>query len=460
MKNPIAEFEGLSDLIQKWRSSVLIPYSDAHLDDLIPSKGPAYNDFIEKDLENISKLTAGHCLVQYFGKDKVVPEITAPARFYKEQVERRGEKLFDWDELISELNEFGMGDAITELLKVGTGIDVEAIKQDTETFESLAAMLPRTMDGGTLLDVVKDLQDLSNNMWAEPDRYKEIRSQVKDNVELPREVSNWENVIERLDATLPNTTFGRDFSGFTLEYASKNGQDNQVSRYSYFIATYMNLDLLGFRPEKITQKNGFPNFLNDARHAFYAGHCDYYITNDKKGKHKAKAVFEHLKIETEVLNVSEFIEQVGNWKPLLHSHFDFLDQVVQILELPGWDLVVSEDGAGETTYRRELDHKFLNFFNTVYRSLLPSGENKIHFVWEPTTYSEFWFFKEIETLVNHLVEVWGEDHTGVGMFTESEISCLLDAKWAPRRWRWEFLGIDLHYQGLFGIAMTLTITSK
>lgn len=162
-----------------------------------------------------------HCLVQYWGKNRVAPEFSYPAIFYEERLESRDDKLFDWDEIVSEFDKIGLGDSFEKMLAVGTGIDVEAIKRNNDTFAALISMLPRTMKGGTLLDVVKDLQDLSNRMWEKSDSYKEIRGQVKDNIELPSDVSQWDNVIERLDDTLLFTSFGRAYSGFTFDSATK-----------------------------------------------------------------------------------------------------------------------------------------------------------------------------------------------------------------------------------------------
>ena len=63
------------------------------------------------------------------------------------------------------------------------------------------------------------------------------------------------------------------------------------------------IDLEGkFSDDKIN------NLVDDSLHVFYAAHCDYFITLDKKCKYKAIKVYNELGIKTEVYDPFEFID--------------------------------------------------------------------------------------------------------------------------------------------------------
>jgi hypothetical protein len=61
------------------------------------------------------------------------------------------------------------------------------------------------------------------------------------------------------------------------------------------------LDIFGFWKDKYTVKSNYAR-LNDSSHAFFAGCCDFFITDDKRTRNKSKVVYDLYNIQTKVLS--------------------------------------------------------------------------------------------------------------------------------------------------------------
>jgi len=77
--------------------------------------------------------------------------------------------------------------------------------------------------------------------------------------------------------------------------------------YDKVMGLFTTTDLKGYR-----QDNKFANLLDDALHCFYAAHCQYFITIDKRCYDKAKLVYGKLKINCKVFTPVEFREWYVN----------------------------------------------------------------------------------------------------------------------------------------------------
>ncbi len=100
---------------------------------------------------------------------------------------------------------------------------------------------------------------------------------------------------------------------FTELYQDNNKTDiSKNTTYSKLTGIFMQLDFVGYASDKLTEKNKYDNLFNDALHCFYAAHCDFFLTSDKKTYKKTKAVFESEDIATKVMKPKEFVDYVLN----------------------------------------------------------------------------------------------------------------------------------------------------
>lgn len=71
---------------------------------------------------------------------------------------------------------------------------------------------------------------------------------------------------------------------------------------------YFALDMLGYKSE--TKTKSFSNIDTDAHHIANACICDYLISNDKKLRDKAKAIYSHIHCVTKVQDPHSFMEEI------------------------------------------------------------------------------------------------------------------------------------------------------
>ena len=62
----------------------------------------------------------------------------------------------------------------------------------------------------------------------------------------------------------------------------------------------LGLDLFGYRPENKCKV--ITNIDTDASHLFYASNCDYFVTEDRKLRDKAIAIYSYYRIQTKVIS--------------------------------------------------------------------------------------------------------------------------------------------------------------
>lgn len=114
----------------------------------------------------------------------------------------------------------------------------------------------------------------------------------------------------------------------------------------------MALDLYGFRPED--KKKSFTNIDTDASHIFYASECDYLISDDRKMRGKAEAMFSKYKVLTKVYTPQQFEDL---FIAELKKEYS-VESIAKIVQQYGQPI---EDNDG-TNYN-VLESPFLGFFN-------------------------------------------------------------------------------------------------
>ena len=92
---------------------------------------------------------------------------------------------------------------------------------------------------------------------------------------------------------------------------------------SHFKSVCLALGLFGFRPEN--KNKGLMNIDTDASHVFYAAHCDLFVTDDKKLKDKAIAMYSRYGFQTKVIRPKEFVNFVDEELKKEYSLFQIPD---------------------------------------------------------------------------------------------------------------------------------------
>ena len=100
-----------------------------------------------------------------------------------------------------------------------------------------------------------------------------------------------------------NQAFKLNFRTELLSYIDKAGN----SRRDRINSLFNLLDFVGFWKDKENSRSNLARAY-DASHAYFAGYCDYFVSNDKRARNKAIVVYSLLDINTNVVSFAEFLQ--------------------------------------------------------------------------------------------------------------------------------------------------------
>lgn len=300
-------YENLKTIFIKCKENIIMPYSNAHLSDLMKSYRQGERERITSALSFISEITQNVCLAQYWDAEHAKWHYREPSNFFDSLIEDESEKTFDTlDTLLDTLKEVGADSIFSQFKSMPHGIKFEEINKTNPMFGGLFSASQKE---GTVFALMTDVFDMMNQIQTNPNVYIEFRKLFKNNLGISSNISNFDNTVEQLDTYFPKTMLNKSFTELFTENKKDNSSKNKD--YSKITSLYMQLDFVGFNSDKINDKNKHQNLFNDALHCFYGAHCDFYITSDKKGYKKSKAVYQSEGIQTQVLKSQEFNEMLN-----------------------------------------------------------------------------------------------------------------------------------------------------
>ncbi|MEJ8844871.1 hypothetical protein WG954_20920 [Lacibacter sp. H375] len=305
-QDDIHTFNTLGAIINSSSENLIIPYSNAHLNDLLKSYKKGERKRVAESLQFISILTKDVCLTQYWNDENAKWHQRNPEEYFQDLIDN-GEDvdMTSLDTILEPLKEYGLGAIFDTFKQLPHDINFDEIEKYNPNF---LLFFKKAKLENSIYAVMEDFIGLTNEMKTNPTVYNELRNLFKTAIPLDSSIHNVDNVIEMLDNTLPKTMLNKSFTQLYLENDKTETSKNKD--YSKIIGTFMQLDFVGYGSDKLTEKNQYDNLFNDSLHCFYAAHCDYFVTSDKKIYKKAKAVFQNEKINTRVMKPKEFIDFV------------------------------------------------------------------------------------------------------------------------------------------------------
>lgn len=111
-----------------------------------------------------------------------------------------------------------------------------------------------------------------------------------------------EQLLNRLSSPPKIETEGLDVE--ENNYSWENISKTRTVMDRAFEITFNYLEEIRYRPDSAKK---YRSHLHDVSHAIYASHTDYFITNDAKFAHKARAAYDFLGARTKVIDYSDFI---------------------------------------------------------------------------------------------------------------------------------------------------------
>lgn len=141
------------------------------------------------------------------------------------------------------------------------------------------------------------MKDMVNNVSEE--QRELFRNQLGIN---PKEINNYspERVIEQINEKKSS------FGGYSLvevieESVKLHPQGKDFGIHNRIAGIFELLDLVGYWKDKFNEKSNYAR-LWDSNHAYFSSACDFFISNDKRTRNKAKVAFHLYGINTKVLS--------------------------------------------------------------------------------------------------------------------------------------------------------------
>lgn len=108
-------------------------------------------------------------------------------------------------------------------------------------------------------------------------------------------------VIDHLNEKLVNWGQGHSFLEIIELGISFHPQGHTFGLSNRIAAIFELLDMLGYWKDKANEKSNYAR-LWDSSHTFFAAFCDYFISDDKRARNKARVVYGIYDIGTKVLS--------------------------------------------------------------------------------------------------------------------------------------------------------------
>ena len=226
-------------------SSIL--YSPAHLTDI--RQGHIKNEAKSlKKLAFVGKLTKNQCIVKYAYYDEVRYETRDPTEFFLTNPDNdqgfflnNGEKI----NLLSLVESSGIYDRYKAM-----PINYTAAEP---VLSLLGIDLHRTKVNPTAYSLLLDFAEFLPDIISEGHVfYKAMKEKAKRETGMSNKFGSTSDPIGFLTSLLPQTDFGKQFQDIMNE-SFEQDNNNRRDRISHL---YMDLDLLGYKSDKVTESHG------------------------------------------------------------------------------------------------------------------------------------------------------------------------------------------------------------
>ena len=108
-------------------------------------------------------------------------------------------------------------------------------------------------------------------------------------------------VIAQLNRKLEHWGQGHSFLDLMELGVSYHPQGQTFGLSNRIAGIFELLDMFGYWKDKSNEKSNYAR-LWDSTHTFYAAHCDFFVTDDKRTRNKTKVVYSIYDIQTKVVS--------------------------------------------------------------------------------------------------------------------------------------------------------------
>lgn len=445
----------LDRIISQNRENLIIPYTSAHLSDLITSYKQSEKGKTKTlaDLDYLVQLTDHRCILYDYKAQKTYPD--------RYDIHDYFNQLLDSDEMLSGNFEnlfqgTGMETMFSAMLNVlkslPSGMPATNPDQAVASSKVLKEAFANFENPASFYDVLNETFSLTTKFSNEPTFYRSIRNATLDELELSKDYTGTSDPIAEMNKILESSSFKKSFSEIAEGNLKNYFRDKTPSRFDTFVNYYLALDYLGYYRDKI-----FKNLLQDAFHAYYGAHCDFFVTDDDNTYHKAKVIYDYFNIETTVCKTREFLAEFYG-KAILNNTAEIkLTQTIPEIIKSSFVATSSIDEDLNPVDIYKINHYVLSYFNRLQLTRNKDNSLSIYLYKNSKNYSSFYFFKEVETVTNKVVSQFGPDLKARTLYLkEIETQELIDDDWKGRIWQFDNNKIEISMKDApFGLTFSM-----
>lgn len=402
LKRP--ELSEFLDLIKRDKTNNVYCYSEAHLQDLIRDKSnQKFDDLIF--MQNIVDSNYWH-----YNK-KIIFEHIKPESFI--------ETFFEYSETTLNSTDYFSEDLVSNILK--------------EIFEKIPINFNHLIDCKTL---PSDFPEELKKILEKPCNFYEYICAFRD---ISEELSTTQNVFKKLISYLHKNNFSEfilkkvgieGFNGSEITDVEKFREtytnfflNEGKFRYNLFLDQYNGLEFFGFVKGK-PRKQKMMNLINDGKHAFFGGFCDVIVSKDRDFLEKTKFIYAMHEIQTKVFDFNEFVIFLEN--NTVESNLSLFDMIADGNEIEDTNVIINANGI----HSMKLKNTYFSYFNIIYR-IENENDDFAYFTRYLINMSSGTIMNEFEIIVNKLIQSFGVDINGKGVFDVKEIN---GENWIGRSW--------------------------
>jgi hypothetical protein len=399
------EFKKIRIFILENKNCLLFPYSSAHFSDLMKSNKPDNSCFFNNDLQTLEWLSNKH-LLRWNDKEKKLEILFAkPTEFYEKEKEYFNISISDinFENIFNDLDIAGVN--FGEIFKSLFQSIPSFVPITNENSEIMKKMFPNLNNNSSMWELMNDSLSMGQKLLENKDYYKDLRNTTKPHFHL--ENCEIDLTIQQIEKFLQTEKTGLTFQDYVLS-PYKNRKE-PVSRYEFYTNAYLMLDMLGFKSDKLPKPtDNMQNIQTDAQHSFYAAHCDFFVTSDKKLAYKSQVLYKQFNISTKIIKPQDISNVI---LPLIHKHNineHFLQEAMRLISQDNLIETYPKSEENQTDiFVYELSYFYFNFFNYCILQYQEQNVVVFTFVKRFQNYSNFLYFTETENVIDAICDFFG-----------------------------------------------------
>lgn len=286
-------------------STATIPYSNAHLNDLL--RGARKNQsFISGHLNILALVTKSVCICQYWNEAKPIIHKRSVIDFFQTSFDAQEDEFETYEDLINTEVEIFDNVKFKPLLFGSSHLKFEDIPKSFQLIYKedpiFSVIYPKTKEEMTAYALCCDLFHFYQLLKKDYSIYRALKKFIIQSINKYKLLSEPVKIIQKNGNTVP-THLELVLDGLfeQLKFDTSTG----VSKtYNTYFETFFRHDLQGYKSD-----GRFVNMIDDALHSYYGAHCDFFLTNDDKCLYKTQKTYERLGIKTKAMFAAEFVNQ-------------------------------------------------------------------------------------------------------------------------------------------------------